>query len=76
MLLPLWPVALFTHETCRRPKLAPETTRALDPVAAWLDALAGLIRSARLDEALGQPAPGGMEWVIAAAQALGDSGFG
>ncbi|AEI81625.1 hypothetical protein CNE_BB1p01980 (plasmid) [Cupriavidus necator N-1] len=61
----------IAHETCRRPTLAPETTHALDPVAAWLDAMSRLIRSARLDEALCQHAPGGLEWVITAAQALG-----
>ncbi|UIF89111.1 hypothetical protein [Cupriavidus sp. UYPR2.512] len=43
----------------------------LDPLAAWRDALSGLIRSARLDEALGQAAPGRLEWVITAAQVLG-----
>jgi hypothetical protein len=61
----------FTHETCRRPTLAPGATRVLDPLAAWLDALPELIRSARLDEALGQAAPGSLEWVCTAAQALG-----
>ncbi|SCU77898.1 conserved hypothetical protein [Cupriavidus necator] len=61
----------FTHETCRRPTLAPDTARALDPVAAWLEALSGLVRSARLDDALCRHAPDVPAWVITAAQALG-----
>lgn len=61
----------FTRETCRRPTLAPDRTHALDGLAGWLDALSGLIRPARLDEALCERAPGSLEWLITTAHALG-----
>jgi hypothetical protein len=61
----------FTHETCRRPALARDTTHAFDPVAAWLDGLSSLIRPRRLDEAVSRKAPGSIDWVVSAALALG-----
>lgn len=61
----------FTRDTCRRPRLTPAMTRSLDPVAAWLDAMSSLIRPARLEEALCQPAPDSVAWLAAAADTLG-----
>ncbi|MEZ7522203.1 hypothetical protein [Burkholderia vietnamiensis] len=61
----------FTRETCRQPVLTPAATRSLDPVAAWLDAMSTLIRPARLEEALRQPALDGVAWLAAAADTLG-----
>jgi hypothetical protein len=61
----------FTRETCRQPTLAPEMTRVLDPLAAWLQALSGLIRPALVEAALRQRAPGSVEWLAATAGKLG-----
>jgi len=61
----------FTRDTCRQPTLTAAATRALDPVAAWLDAMSGLIRSRRLEDALRQQAPGSHEWLVDAADTLG-----
>lgn len=61
----------FTRETCRRPTLAPAMTRVLDPLAAWLQALSGLIRPALVEAALRQGAPGSVEWLAATASKLG-----
>lgn len=61
----------FTRETCRRPTLPAEQTRALDPVAQWLDAMSLLIRPAKLDRACCRRATGTVEWLIGASRALG-----
>ncbi|MGP8431771.1 hypothetical protein ACT2FY_01235 [Paraburkholderia fungorum] len=61
----------FTRETCRRPTLTPDRTRAFDPLAAWLDELSRLIRPARLEEALWQRTPGSLEWLVNTARTLG-----
>ncbi len=61
----------FTRATCRRPTLPPEATQALAPVVTWLEAMSRLIRPARLDDALGQNAPGSLAWVVSAARTLG-----
>lgn len=46
-------------------------TRALDPFAAWLDALSKLIRPGRLEDALRPHAPGSLAWLVVAADTLG-----
>lgn len=61
----------FTRETCRRPTLAPEMTRAFDPVAAWLEALSTLIRPGRLDDALLRREPDSVRWLVTTARTLG-----
>ncbi|WP_124606208.1 MULTISPECIES: hypothetical protein [unclassified Burkholderia] len=61
----------FTRETCRRPTLAPETTRAFEPIVAWLEAMSTLIRPARLDDALLRRAPDSVRWLVTTACTLG-----
>jgi hypothetical protein len=61
----------FTRETCRQPTLPEERTRALDPVAEWLEATSRLLGPARLDAACGHRATGTVEWLIGASRALG-----
>ncbi|MDR8032109.1 hypothetical protein [Burkholderia cenocepacia] len=61
----------FTRETCRRPTLAPELTRAFEPVVAWLEAMSALSRPARLDDALLRRAPDSVRWLVTTACTLG-----
>jgi len=61
----------FTHETCRRPTLPAHRAQSLSPLAAWLDAMSGLIRPQNLDTALRQRVSGGPEWVASVARVLG-----
>lgn len=42
-------MAFFTHETCRRPALAPDDTRPLNAVAHWLESFIALSRPVAAD---------------------------
>jgi hypothetical protein len=61
----------FTRETCRRPTMTPDMTRALAPLVAWLQALSRLIRPLLLDDALRRRAPGSAQWLVTTAHTLG-----
>lgn len=61
----------FTRETCRRPTLPADLTHAFDPVVTWLEAMVGLIRPARLDDALLRRAPDSVRWLVSTARTLG-----
>jgi hypothetical protein len=61
----------FTHETCRRPTLPAHRAQSLAPLAAWLDAMSGLLRPENLDAGLRQRVSGGSEWVAGVARVLG-----
>lgn len=61
----------FTRETCRRPTLPASATRALDPVATWLDSCCALAHPPLLDEVLGRHTPGCLNWLAVSTRSLG-----